>query len=1429
MASPPPKPAIVFNDRILPFFDHKTIAVDVPDVQNMGEVKTSDEPEVEAHSLIQDQPMPVKHLFRSILLLAVLPFFANATLAGETEMLVLMHEPGRVERYDIETGEHLGTLISGLPPSNVILLDADGRLLISTGLPGGAGTVLRFDAHGPGKMETLLDIPEGYGGRLFRATGMTWDAGDLLVASQGDGKVKRYAYPSGEWKADIALASPGGMTQIAMHDERLFVTDYIAQSLRRAAVPLDGAMSDVWAQHLAQAPWGLVFGIGGHAFWSTSANRILRSDGNETIEWAGASGELNTPVGIAIGPDGLLYAASLTGSVTAWKIDAPNPGPAVRVLSGPEVQSPINITFASRTRDSEFVYSSQLDAERASANQLAHFETHIRPLFISRCIECHGETAQEGNLRLDSRHGWEIGGESGRAIMPGKPETSLLIKAVQYTDKDLQMPPEIALSAEEVSLLAEWVRQGAIDPRLDANAASAQPESNDWAEEFQRRLDWWSLNPLANPEPPVVAEEQWSRSPVDRFIHAGLTATGLQPASMAEPEVLLRRLSFVLTGLPATSVQRERFLQQWSVNSTTAYETLVEELLNSPHFGERFARHWMDAVRYTDTYGYEWDVPAKGAFEYRDYLIRAFNGNIGFDTFLREQLAGDLVNPPRVNPELGINESIIGPMFYHLGEHRHGSSLAYNGVHQEMVTNKIDAFSKVFLATTVACAKCHNHKLEAVSQRDYYALGAVFMTPRWVSRPADAPGNNDAAIARLKELRQLIRDDVAKQWQSVELPPFAWRAPFDVPAAPQPTLDDIGYPLVKLLKAEGNIEATWTALASEWAATRAVRVQANSTFEQLADFSQQQIPTGWVTDGDGMTHGWVDDATPLIGLEGEAVVARLLPRGYHTHALSSKLPGALRMPPQHLVPHQFVSLQLAGGEFGGYLQMDENSVLNEGVGILNQVLPTWRSFGDTAMKGGVTKVTIDFVTSALNPNFPARVGIVPGLANTDLGYDKRSWLSITGIVTHDAGGTPQDTLDSFASLYEGPVPKTLDEADGRITEWFSAAVGRWCDGQSQPGDRQVIDWLLTHKFLPNQAPVDSTLAALLAEYRRVEQQIAFPRAVNSMDERESAKSGLYLNVRGNFDALGEQVQPDFLQMFAGRNTVAQSTGSGRMELAESLLQPEHPLTSRVYVNRVWQWIFGSGLVTTPDDFGRLGDKPSHPELLDWLARDFMRQGWSTKQLVRQLVLSESFKQSGVVSEAAKQRDPANLQLHHYPTRRLEAEAIRDAMLAVSGRLDDKLYGRSINPLRPTEDAAKRLFSGPLDGDGRRSLYLTMSIMAPPKFLMSFDLPDLRLPSGRRNVTNVPTQALLLLNDPLVDSLARHWAAGLIKTPHASPEERLDSMLVTAFGRIPTQSEKVAWTALLQSVGTLPDVMADEVAWTQLAHTIFNSQEFIYYR
>ncbi len=1261
------------------------------------------------------------------------------------------------------------------------------------------------------------------------------------------------------------------------------------------------------------------------------------------------------------------------------------------------------------------------------------FSAKVEPLLRQRCYECHSHGKKiKGGLTLDSKSGWEKGGESGPAIIPGTPEASLLIKAVTYVDKDLQMPPKKMLAAAEIELLKEWVKQGAADPRTAkvTAVASTTPEAEDWAEAYQKRLDWWSLKPLREAEPPVVQDAAWLQ-PVDRFIRAALDAAKLIPAVPAEPEVLLRRVSLVLTGLPPRLEQREQFLAHWKQDAAAAYETLVDELLASPHFGEHFARHWMDVVRYTDTYGYEWDIPAKGSWEYRDYLIRLFNADVGYDQMVREQLAGDLLPEPRVNREQGLNESLIGPMFFHFGEHRHGDSMSFNGIHQDMVNNKIDAFSKAFLATTVACARCHNHKLEAVSQRDYYALAAVFMTPRWTAREVDAPGKNDAAIAKLKELRGAIRRELASEWQArsgvlqgaslskwasenrialesakpgevghllaqllggtawmpqtgitatalaatklslekdgsilasgeapekdtytvrfttgagtasllrlealahdslpargpgrtsqgnfvltqlrVEVKPFgpdgkAGQARALTFAAAEASYSQPGYGVENLLNAasrrgwavglspqakdhtarftftnpvalphggewtvtldhpygsqhvlgcfrlavggksdtsvavhDADIASGWQERAATWKGTRAQHQKANAAFTVLADFREPKLPAGWVAEGDGMRHGFVDEGTPLIALEGDAVIAGLLPRGFHTHALSSKLPGSVFLPPQETWSTKTVSVHLGGDAFSAMQALVGNAFLGEDFGggspgyrFVTNTEPDWKTFSSVTLKNGVPQLLVKLTTAPLNSYFPARTGLVKGLLNPDFGYDKRSWLSLTGIVGSDQAGAPQDTLETFTTLYESATPKSAEEAWQRMGDWFTGAMRRWCEGKPLAGDVRLLNWMVSQKLLPNRAAKGSKLASLLAEYRLIEQGIAFPRTVMSMDERESAKVNYPLNVRGNVDAPGERVAPDFLQMFAGKNDVAKSRGSGRLELVESLLQPEHPLTSRVYVNRVWQWVFGIGLVATPDDFGRLGGKPSHPELLDWLAREFMREGWSTKSLVRRLVLSQTFHQSGATSEAAHERDPDNRLFHHYPTRRLEAEAIRDSLLAVSGRLDPQLYGRPILPSRNAEDGKKRLFSGPLDGHGRRSLYLQMSIMAPPVFLAGFNLPDLKLPTGRRDVTNVPGQALTMLNDPFVAAMAKQWAAQLLQSAHATPEDRVRVMFVQAFGREPQSDEWSRWSAAARDFSTANggELMQDEAAWAQLAHTLFNTTEFLFYR
>ena len=392
------------------------------------------------------------------------------------------------------------------------------------------------------------------------------------------------------------------------------------------------------------------------------------------------------------------------------------------------------------------------------------FEKKIRPVLVEHCYQCHGAESKElqGELRLDVKAGWQLGGGSGKpAIVPGKPEESPLIRAVRHDSDASAMPPsKPRLSDEIIADLTAWVRMGAPDPR---EGTVTRDRDTQWEAEFQARLDWWSLRQIADVASPDVAGD-WPKDAVDRFILSQLTQHRLHPAADADPLTLLRRLSFVLTGLPPSSDLVKTFPARFEKKRDAALAAVVDDLLKSHHFGERTARHWMDVVRYTDTYGYEWDNPAKGSWEYRDYLIRAFNSDVGFDQLIREQLAGDLLATPRIDSASGFNESLIGPMFYHMGEHRHGDNELLNGVREEMIDNKIDAFSKAFLAMTVACARCHDHKLDAISQKDYYALAGMFMTPRWTSRSIEAPQKNAPTIEELQRLRDAIRERTATLW-----------------------------------------------------------------------------------------------------------------------------------------------------------------------------------------------------------------------------------------------------------------------------------------------------------------------------------------------------------------------------------------------------------------------------------------------------------------------------------------------------------------------------------------------------------------------------------------------------------------------------------------------------------------------------------------
>jgi len=1077
------------------------------------------------------------------------------------------------------------------------------------------------------------------------------------------------------------------------------------------------------------------------------------------------------------------------------------------------------------------------------------FATKVQPLLAARCYECHSHGKKiKGGLTLDSRSGWEKGGESGPALVPGAPEKSRLITAVQYADKDLQMPPKQKLPDDEIAVLVEWVKRGAPDPRLLATRAS-----NDWESVYRERLGWWSLQPVSQPPPPQVRDPSWPRNPVDSFILASLEAKGLKPATEADRRTLARRLSFALTGLPPQPKDVERFVTR---RSPRAYEALVQSLLDSPHFGERWARHWMDVVHYADTHGYEWDTPAKNAWMYRDYLIRAFNADVPFQQLVLEQIAGDLI-PPRMDKRTRQNESILGPMAMRLGERRHGDNADAEGVTQEAVGNIIDTVSKGFLATTVACAQCHDHKLDAVAQRDYYGLAGILTSTRWGARPVSTKDPNLPVIQELKELKGNIRGELLQLWhgaqnsvaEKINIRPSDDAKPADAKASdkdkdkppPKPPFPESMHAMWRHLHdamTNGlSFGEAWTKLAEEFQQEQGRRLAANRTnLHLLVDFSRKELPSGWELDGLGMKHGLAKDGEMVIADEGDAALALLLPAGRWSHVWSARLAGAVRSRHLDSRPPLTFSVGYAGGHRAALSLIVDNAFHSERMKFLKQPQPGWLTLTNgnwPTLAGGTDqsprRAYLELVTKSLNNYFPPRTKY-DGLKESDL-TDERSWFGVTRIYQHAPGQPPADELMRFTSLFAAAAPASKEEFAKRLAALVMAAVERWRQEACNSEDVRLINEALSARWLPNEPLSNPALAQWVSRYRETEKRLQPERVIGTAEDWHEGRDER-IAVRGSYTDLGEPVPRGNISFLGGPAPRAVPESCGRLEFAHNLASDQNPLTARVFVNRVWHHLYGAGLVRTVDDFGHLGEKPSHPELLDWLALRFMEDGWSAKKLVKLLVTSATWRQSSIASEAALAADPENRLWHHLPLRRLEAEAIRDAMLFVSGRLDDSLYGPPLDPYRSAEDDAKRLFSGPLDGNGRRSLYIKMTLMEPPKFLALFNQPIPKLTAGRRDATNVPDQALALLNDPFVIAMAKHWGERVLKDKSKTAEDRVQQMFAAAFARPPQPDETTRLVKLAQRSAELRGAEAGALltcqsVWQDVAHAIFNLKEFIY--
>jgi hypothetical protein len=938
---------------------------------------------------------------------------------------------------------------------------------------------------------------------------------------------------------------------------------------------------------------------------------------------------------------------------------------------------------------------------------LEFFEKRVRPVLMEHCQECHGEEKDKGGLRLDSREALLRGGDSGAAIVPGNPDESLLINAVRHLDKDLKMPPDKngavrKLPAAVIADLAAWVKMGAPDPRT---GAAAQAESKPGIDYAAARRSWAYSKPQ-RPEIPQVENAAWPRNSIDRFILAKLEAKQLKPAAEADRRTLLRRVTFNLTGLPPTPEEVQAFLAD---ESPDAFAKVVDRLLESPRYGERWARHWLDVVRYTDSFdsrittGDGRKMDCSEAWRYRDWVVDALNRDLPYDEFIRQQVAGDIMaSQPggKFDPQ-----KIVATGVYAIGNWGGGDADKEKLI-TDIADDQVDLTARAFLGLTVACARCHDHKFDPISTEDYYGLAGIFFSshilpnpgpktngPEMLRIPLLSPAERalrEKAEARLKELdRQLNR--AAKPFtetkRDIHGKPglHAWHATgSDNPALVINTTDsEVSFLTIKLpAKTISLHPGPKTAVSAVW------RSPLNGVVTITARLRDADPNCG-----DGVT--W-----------------------------------DLR----------------AGGQ-----TLRSETLENGGEGKLS-------AFEIRVQEGQLVRLVVDRRGEYTCDSTEVDMTVAA--------RDGGSWNLREALL---AGANP--ATDEVWRVYEG-------------------------DGGS------------AQEELPDEG-------SLKAERDQLSAKLATPVPVaHGLQEGGCPQSphegtrDVRVHVRGRYDRLGPVVPRSFPKVLAGENQAPLVEGSGRLALAHWLSSPSNPLTARVMVNRVWQHHFGEGIVRTPNNFGKLGEAPTHPELLDWLADEFVRSGWSLKALHRLILLSSTYQQDSKASQETVRADAENKLFSRMNRRRLESEAIRDALLQAAGKLDFAAGGPAFRDLQLP----------------RRTLYLMTIRSDRANYQSLFDAADPTSIAEKRIDSTVAPQALFLLNHPLALIQAESLAKRVEAQAPSGTAERVRWLYELLYSRQPTDEEVRLSAAMLQSTGSQGE---RTLTWEQYAHALLCANEFVY--
>jgi hypothetical protein len=1126
------------------------------------------------------------------------------------------------------------------------------------------------------------------------------------------------------------------------------------------------------------------------------------------------------------------------------------------------------------------LFTPKAAAPEPSPTAVELFEKEVRPLLVETCAKCHGDIRCEHGLKLSSRAGMLKGGESGPAVVPGKPEESLLIRAVGYQGK-LRMPPKEKLAPRRIEALTRWVQMGA--PWPDERTPTTASEK------------FWSFQPVEARVPPAVKDTSWPQSPIDRFILARLEANGLTPAKPADKRALIRRATFDLTGLPPSLTEIDAFLTDQSPN---AFAKVVDRLLASPQYGERWARHWLDVVRYADARDLI-QLPAESDFReiwrYRDWVVKAFNRDLPYTDFLKYQIAGDLMQPraDRLNKDALVATGMLALADFVPGDVDKELMIA------DYVNDQIDVVGRGFMGLTLACARCHDHKFDPISTRDYYALAGIFFSTRLI--PAPIEGNTPliriplaapAEIARVQaeraaDLKRLgvlqglvsgfadreYRAHLKKQLTEQTARHLVAACEYKHQAAHEPklTLPDFA----KKNKLNERLLAGWVACLDRdpekqrgadlaaWSRNlrdaasgkldrAALKRDANKLQKAFAAISARSPKNPvllrfraddpyLVTTADGHLKVWPnraggpEDAAPPPKVAGPLKTTAMI-NGQTKSVL--RFNGDEVLDARRIVPpvgSLFIVYKTADGATPGrrLIGWEDSDVGRHGLGLMvnagggmHAILRANAKNGDIVHNrkpsGGFEIISVTWGPRGATLHRDGK----PAGANRGI----EGVTSDPGIVALRIGGPGSGSSPRFRGdiaeirVYDQQLDETARaEVEADLTNaWFKPA-----DPKTAPAD-PLADWfeeLLsplgpfwpkaggTMHLLPKE--VQTRFAALRREFDALKKKPPpqpIPQAVVVQDggpkgtKHEGFKDA-HVYIRGNHKRPGKISPRGFPAILAGSKQQPITQGSGRLQLAEWLASPDNPLTARVLVNRLWQHHFGDAIVRTANNFGERGERPTHPELLDYLARRFVQSGWSMKAMHRLIMLSAVYQQSSQASTKTLAADPENRLFSRANRRRLEAEAIRDSLLAIAGRLDATMGGPAFQDLAMP----------------RRTLYL-MSVRTganASSFGALFDRPDPSSIIEKRGVSTTAPQALFMLNDPFVAVQAKALAQRIRREVSTGGEKaRIIRLYTVVLGRLPTPPEIEEGRKLLA-------LAKDVNPWERYCHLLLCTNEFLY--